>query len=169
MQNLENAERGESGIRNSEFGMKNQKKQNPLMNNNKKSKESLPDLKKRTKAFALRILKLVDAMPKTTAGRALASQIVRSGTSVAANYRAACRARSTADFIAKMGIVEEEADETLFWLELLGESELVSATKLAAIKQEANELIAITIASIKTARRNRSSNSAFRTPISAFE
>ena len=128
-----------------------------------------PDLKRRTKAFALRILKLVDALPKTTAGRALASQIVRSGTSVAANYRAACRARSTADFIAKMGIVEEEADETLFWLELLEESELVTATKLTAIKQEANELIAITIASIKTARRNRAADSAFRTPNSAFE
>ena len=89
-----------------------------------------PDLKKRTKAFALRVLKLVDALPKTTAGRALASQIVRSGTSVAANYRAACRAKSTADFIAKMGIVEEEADETLFWLELLEESELITAAKL---------------------------------------
>ena len=127
-----------------------------------------PDLKRRTKAFALRILKLVDALPKTTAGRALASQIVRSGTSVAANYRAACRARSTADFIAKMGIVEEESDETLFWLELLEESELVSATKLAAIKQEANELIAITVASIKTARRNRVSNSAFGIRHSAF-
>ena len=139
-------------MRNSEFGMRNE-----------------PDLKKRTKAFALRILKLVDALPKTTAGRALASQIVRSGTSVAANYRAACRARSTADFIAKMGIVEEEGDETLFWLELLEESELVSAAKLAAIKQEANELIAITIASIKTTRRNRSSNSAFRIPHSEFE
>jgi four helix bundle protein len=139
-------------MRNSEFGMRNE-----------------PDLKRRTKAFALRILKLVDALPKTTAGRALASQIVRSGTSVAANYRAACRARSTADFIAKMGIVEEESDESLFWLELLEESELVSATKLAAIKQEANELIAITIASIKTTRRNRSSNSALRTPNSAFE
>ena len=139
-------------MRNSEFGIRNG-----------------PDLKRRTKAFALRILKLVDALPKTTAGRALASQIVRSGTSVAANYRAACRARSTADFIAKMGIVEEEGDETLFWLELLEESELVSATKLATIKQEANELIAITIASIKTARRNRSANSVFRTPNSAFE
>ena len=127
------------------------------------------DLKKRTKAFALRILKLVDALPKTTAGRALASQIVRSGTSVAANYRAACRARSTADFIAKMGIVEEEADETLFWLELLEESELVTAAKLTAIKEEANELIAITVASIKTARRNRVPNSAFRTPNSDFE
>jgi four helix bundle protein len=126
------------------------------------------DLKKRSKAFALRILKLVDALPKTTAGRALASQIVRSGTSVAANYRAACRARSTADFIAKMGIVEEEADETLFWLELLEEFELVTAAKLTAIKEEANELIAIIVASIKTARRNRVPNSAFRIPHSDF-
>jgi four helix bundle protein len=139
-------------MRNSEFGMRNE-----------------PDLKRRTKAFALRILKLVDALPKTTAGRAFASQIVRSGTSVAANYRAACRAKSPADFIAKMGIGEEEADETLFWLELLEESELVTAAKLTAIKEEANELIAITVASIKTARRNRAPNSAFRTPNSAFE
>ena len=140
---------------NAEFGMRNAEY---LM--------SEPDLKKRTKAFALRILKLVDALPKTTAGRALTSQLVRSGTSVAANYRAACRARSPADFIAKMGIVEEEADETLFWLELLEESELITAAKLTAIKQEANELIAITVASIKTARRHRSSipNSAFRIP-----
>src|SRR2546423_4263731 len=138
-------------MRNSEFGMRNE-----------------PDLKKRTKAFALRILKLVDALPTTTAGRALASQIVRSGTSVAANYRAACRAKSTADFIAKMGIVEEEADETLFWLELLEDSGLVAAAKVAAIKQEANELIAITVASIKTARRNRAPHSAFRVPHSAF-
>ena len=139
-------------MRNSEFGTRNG-----------------PDLKRRTKAFALRILKLVDALPKTTAGRALASQIVRSGTSVAANYRAACRARSTADFIAKMGIVEEEADETLFWLELLEESGLVPAAKLTAIKREVDELIAITVASIKTARRNRAADSAFRTPNSAFE
>ena len=101
----------ECGMRNAECGMT--------------EAMSEPDLKKRTKAFALRILKLVDALPKTTAGRALASQIVRSGTSVAANYRAACRAKSPADFISKMGIVEEEADETLFWLELLEESELV--------------------------------------------
>jgi four helix bundle protein len=113
------------------------------------------DLKKRTKAFALRILKLVDVLPKSTAGRALASQIVRSGTSVAANYRAACRAKSPADFISKMGNVEEEADETLLWLELLEESGLVSPAKLTAIKQEADELTAITVASIKTARRNR--------------
>jgi len=116
---------------------------------------SQADLKKRTKAFALRISKLVDTLPKTTAGRALASQIVRSGTSVAANYRAACRAKSPADFISKMGNVEEEADETLLWLELLEESGLVSPAKLTAIKQEADELTAITVASIKTARRNR--------------
>lgn len=126
------------------------------------------DLKKRAKEFALRILKLVDVLPKTTAGRALASPIVRSGTSVAANYRAACRAKSTADFIGKMGIVEEESDETLLWLELLEESELVTAAKLPAIKQEANELIAITVASIKTSRRNRAPNSAFRVPNSEF-
>ncbi len=130
---------------------------------------SEPDLKKRTKVFALRILKLVDALPKTTAGRALASQIVRSGTSVAANYRAACRARSTSDFIAKMGIVEEETDETLFWLELLEESDLVSAANLISIKKEADELIAITVASIKTARHNRANNSALRIPHSALE
>jgi len=142
-------------MRNAECGMPNAERTEAV---------NQPDLKKRTKAFALRILKLVDALPKTRAGRALSSQIVRSGTSVAANYRAACRAKSTADFIAKMSIVEEEADETLFWLELLEESKLVPAAKLTAIKQEANELIAITVASIKTARRNRRANSAFRTP-----
>ena len=127
---------------------------------------SEPDLKKRTKAFALRVLKLVDALPKTTSGRALGAQLVRSGTSVAANYRAARRAKSTAHFLSKLGDVEEEADETLFWLELLEESELVPVAKLTAIKQEANELIAITVASIKTARRNR--DSAFRIPHSAI-
>ena len=141
-------------MRNAELGMWNDG--NPTVER---------DLKKRTKAFALRILKLVDALPKTTAGRALASQIVRSGTSVAANYRSACRAKSTADLIAKMAIVEEEADEILFWLELLEESELVPAAKLTAFKQEANELIALTVASIKTTRRNRAApipHSAFR-------
>jgi four helix bundle protein len=147
-------------MRNAEFGMRNEKPSHVA---------SERDLKKRTKAFALRVLKLVVALPKTTAGRALASQIVRSGTSVAANYRVACRAKSTADFVAKMGIVEEEADETLFWLELLEESELVRAAKLTAIKQEANELIAITVASIKTARRNRTADSAFRIPHSKVE
>src|SRR6187200_3161577 len=121
-------------------------------------------LKKRTKAFALRIINLVETFPTTFLRRHIGGQLIGSGTSVAANYRAACRAKSTADFIAKMGIVEEEADETLFWLELLEESQLVGAAKLTAVKQEANELIAITVASIKTARRNRVRNSAFRIP-----
>src|SRR5438309_2973538 len=104
------------------------------MRNSECELQNEPDLKKRTKAFALRILKLVDELPKTTAGRALSTQIVRSGTSIAANYRTACRAKSTADFIAKMGIVEEEADETLFWPESLEESQLLAPAKLMAIK-----------------------------------
>ena len=147
-------------MRNAEFGMRSAERPEAM---------GEPDLKKRTKAFALRIFKLVDALAKKTAGRALSSQIVRSGTSVAANYRSACRANSTADFIAKMAIVEEEADETLFWLELLDESKLVPAAKLTAVKEEANELIAITVTSIKTARRNRAAESAFRIPHSVFQ
>ena len=111
------------------------------------------DLKKRTKAFALRVLKLVDALPKTASGRALGSQLVRSGTSVAANYRAARRAKSAAHFISKLGDVEEEADETLFWLELLEESGIVPARRLSELKKEADELVAITVASINTAKR----------------
>lgn len=114
---------------------------------------SEPDLKKRTKAFALRVLKLVDALPKTTSGRALGAQLVRSGTSVAANYRAARRAKSTAHFLSKLGDVEEEADETLFWLELLEESGIVPTKRLSALKKEADELVAIIVASINTAKR----------------
>ena len=112
-----------------------------------------PDLKERTKRFALRILKLVDALPKTTAGRALAAQLVRSGTSVAANCRAARRAKSTAHFLSKLGDVEEEADETLLWLELLEESGIVPFSRMAALKREANELVAIVVASIKTVKK----------------
>jgi four helix bundle protein len=82
------------------------------------------DLKARAKQFALRVMKLVDALPRTIQGRVIANQIVRSATSVAANYRAACRARSRAEFIAKLGVVEEEADETCFWLELIIDSSI---------------------------------------------
>jgi four helix bundle protein len=113
---------------------------------------SEPDLKKRTKAFALRVLKLVDALPKTASGRALGAQLIRSGTSVAANYRAARRAKSIAHFVSKLGDVEEEADETLFWLELLEESGIVPAKRLSELKKEADELVAITVASINTAK-----------------
>src|ERR1051325_8485561 len=109
------------------------------------------ELKARTKAFALRIIKLTQALPNTAAGRAIASQIVRSGTAVAANYRATCRARSKAEFIAKIGVVEEEADETALWLELLAESDLVPARRLGKLLDEANELTAIMAASRKTA------------------
>jgi four helix bundle protein len=120
---------------------------------------SEPDLKKRTKAFALRVLKLVDALPKAASGRALGSQLVRSGTSVAANYRAARRAKSVAHFLSKLGDVEEEADETLFWLEMIEESEIVPAKRLSALKKEADELVAITVASINTAKSRVAANS----------
>lgn len=105
----------------------------------------------RTKQFALRIMKLVGALPKTIQGRAIGNQIMRSGTSVAANYRAACRARSKLEFIAKLGTVEEEADETAFWLELIIEGELLGAKQMEPLLSEASELVAITAASKKTA------------------
>lgn len=113
------------------------------------------DLKNRTKAFAVRILKLADTLPNSVSGRTLANQIARSGTSTAANYRAACRAKSKADFISKMGTVEEEADETLFWLELIEEAGLVPPDRLSDLMKEADELVAIAVSSINTARRNR--------------
>jgi len=110
------------------------------------------DLKSRTKQFALRILRAAEAMPRTITGRVLANQFARSGTAVAANYRAACRGRSRAEFIAKLGIVEEEADETLFWLELAIESGALPANRLSDLLEEANQLIAIFVASRKPAR-----------------
>jgi four helix bundle protein len=101
------------------------------------------DLKLRTKQFALRVLKLVGALPKTVAGRAVASQLVRAGTSVAANYRAACRGRSKAEFIAKLGTVEEEADESAFWMELIIENGMLSQRSVGPLLAEANELTKI--------------------------
>jgi four helix bundle protein len=103
----------------------------------------------RTKQFALRTMKLVGALPKTIQGRAIGAQLIRSGTSVAANYRAACRARSKAEFIAKLGTVEE--DESAFWLELIIEGELLSAAQIQPLLQEASELVAMIAASKKTA------------------
>jgi four helix bundle protein len=113
------------------------------------------DLKARTKQFALRVIKLVDALPRTIQGRAVANQIIRSATSVAANYRAACRARSRAEFIAKIGVVEEEADETAFWLELIIDSALLTETRVRPLLTEAGELVAIMAASRKSALGNR--------------
>lgn len=108
------------------------------------------ELKQRTKVFALRVLKLVDSLPASRSGRVLAGQLGRSGTSVGANYRAACRSRSAAEMISKLSVVEEEADESAFWLELIGDHGLLPAGKLAALQQEADELTAIMVASRKT-------------------
>jgi len=115
------------------------------------------DLKARTKQFALRVMKMVDALPRTIQGRAIAKQIIRSATSVAANYRAACRARSRAEFIAKIGIVEEEADESCFWLELIIDSGLLNEDRIRPLLSEAGELVAIMAASSKSAIGNRKS------------
>lgn len=112
-------------------------------------------LKNRTKAFALRIINLVESLPNTKTGDVIGRQVIRSGTSVGANYRSACRARSDADFISKIGIVEEETDETLFWLELLVESGLVKEDRLRDLMKEADELTAIFTASGKTAKENK--------------
>jgi len=118
---------------------------------------STAGLKARTKYFALRVMKLVDALPRTIQGRATANQIIRSATSVAANYRAACRARSRAEFIAKIGVVEEEVDETAFWLELIIDSGLLKDAKIRPLLTEAGELVAIMAASRKSAVANRQS------------
>ena len=114
------------------------------------------ELQERTMSFALRVLEVVDSLPKTVKGRNVADQLCRSGTSVAANYRAAKRAKSPADFISKMGTVEEEADEVLFWLELIVRAGMLPADRLRALMRESDELIAITVSSIKTAKRTRS-------------
>ena len=115
------------------------------------------DLKARTKQFALRVMKMVDALPRTIQGRTIAKQITRSATSVAANYRAACRARSRAEFIAKIGVVEEEADESCFWLELIIDSGLLTDERIRPLLSEASELVAIMAASRKSAIDNRKS------------
>jgi four helix bundle protein len=118
--------------------------------------------KARTKAYALRVIKVVDALPRDMVSRTLGNQFLRAGTSVAANYRAAARGRSTADFVAKMGIVEEECDESLLWMELLIDAERIPAHRLAALMQEGGELLAMTVASIKSARRGTQRRQPFR-------
>jgi len=113
------------------------------------------ELKARTRAFALRVIRLTESLPKTETARVIGRQLLRSGTSVGANYRAACRAKSTADFIHKMSIVEEEADECLYWMELLVEASLVKDDQLGPLRQEANELLAITVSAIRTTRSRK--------------
>jgi four helix bundle protein len=111
------------------------------------------ELKNRTKKFALRILKVVDALPRTNSGRVIANQLGRAGTSVGANYRAVCRSRSPAEMISKFSVVEEEADESAYWLELTAEHGVMPAKKLAPLHKEAGELVAIMVASRKTLLR----------------
>jgi four helix bundle protein len=112
-------------------------------------------LKERTKQFALRIIKVVDALPKNVTGRLISDQLIRCGTSVGANYRAACRGRSKAEFNSKLHIVLEEADESIFWLELIVETKLLPANKIESLLKESNELTAIFAKSYFTAKNNK--------------
>ena len=132
------------------------------------------NLKQRTRQFALDVIKLVEKLPRNMVNEVLGKQLLRSGTSMAANYRSAARAKSAADFIAKMGIVEEEADESVLWADLLEASARISSAEARPIMKEAGELTAIAVASIRTARQNTSTprspvrpavpRSALRTP-----
>ena len=122
------------------------------------SRDGCEGLKKRTKHFALRILKLVAALPNDLQGRTIAGQLVRAGTSVGSNYRAACRGRSKAEFFAKLGIVEEEADESAFWLELIIEGDLLKENLVTPLLDEANELTRIMASSRISASRKVRAN-----------
>ena len=113
------------------------------------------ELLARTKAFALRIIRLAEVLPENGVGRVVKGQLLRCGTSVGANYRAAKRAKSPADFISKMGTVEEEADESMYWMELIVEVELMKESLVSALYQEADEILAMVVASIKTVKRTR--------------
>ena len=112
------------------------------------------ELKKRTKMFGLRVMKLVGALPNDSVGRAIGSQLIRSGTSFGANYRAACRGRSKAEFVAKLGIVIEEADESSYWMELIVDGELLPAAKVESLMDEANQITAIMVSSRKSAQQS---------------
>ena len=112
------------------------------------------DLRIRTKEFAKNVIQFCRSLPQNREGRLIGNQLFRSGTSVAANYRASCRARSKAEFISKMAIVEEEADESLLWLELIKEMKTSSHPLLNILLEECNELLAITVSSIKTVKKN---------------
>ena len=134
---------------NSEFGTRSSE----LSQTNVRSEDQLLD---RTKAFALRVIRLVESLPRGRAADIIGNQLLRAATSVGANYRAARRARSSAEFCAKLGIVEEEADESGYWLELLVESKLVKPHLLEDLQQEASEITAMIVASIITARKKTS-------------
>jgi four helix bundle protein len=125
---------------------------NPDSNKHPVTRESL---KQRTKVFALRVMKLVEALPDKAAGRVIGNQLLRSGTSVGANYRAACPGRSEAEFVAKLGVVIDEADECGFWMELIIEGYLLAEAKVKALLEETSELVAISTASVRTTRSRK--------------
>jgi len=127
------------------------------------------DLKDRTREFALAVVQLVEEMPHGRTADVIARQLLRAGTSVGANYRAACRARSRREFIAKLGIVEEETDEAQFWLDIAAERGLADPDRMSALTDEARQLVAIVVSSIRTARRTPRAipHSAFRIPHSS--
>jgi four helix bundle protein len=116
-------------------------------------------LRQRTKSMALRVIKIVQALPKTSTGEVIGKQVLRSGTSVAANYYGACKARSRKDFISKIEISEEEADETLLWLELIVDAELMEETRVRELIGEVNEIISILAASQITAKKHEAGSS----------
>jgi four helix bundle protein len=116
------------------------------------------EFKARTKKLALRTIKLVESLPTSQAGLVIGKQLLRSATSVGANYRSACRAKSIADIILKLRIVEEEADESLYWMELLVEAGLVPEVKLKDLMSETNEIVSMTVASINTLRSRQTNN-----------
>jgi len=113
------------------------------------------EFKNRTKQIALRVIRLVESLPNTNSAQIIGKQLLRSATSVGANYRAACRGKSEADVLHKLSIVGEEADESLYWLELLVESNTISETKLSALMRDINEIVAMTVSSIKTLRSKK--------------
>jgi four helix bundle protein len=120
----------------------------------KESVMTRTEFRERTFEFGIRCIRAVESLPKTTVAQIIAKQLIRA-TSVGANYRAAIRSRSRADFVAKMGIVEEECDETVYWIEILVELGLLPEKRTSALQQEANEILAVTVSSIKTARRRQ--------------
>jgi four helix bundle protein len=127
------------------------------------------EFKNRTKRLALRVIRLVEALPAGKVADHIGRQLLRSGTSVGANYRAACRGRSTADVIAKLGIVEEEADESIYWLEILADAEIVRAKRLADLTDELTQILAMTVASINTLRRRNPDTLRARNPKSKIQ
>lgn len=122
------------------------------------------EFKRRTKQFAIRVFRLAQSLPQTPECNVIRTQMTKSGTSVAANYRASCRARSSADFISKMGIVEEETDGTLFWIEFLVDTKTVELSLVSDLLREGNEILAMTVSSIRTSKQQTNPKSAIRNP-----